>query len=106
MTAPFAFGAALARVRARFDAMLVERLAALRAAERDCANPVLRVAALSEAQSILHKIAGTAGSLGLPDLGAQARDSEYRVIACLERGGRDVNDALASIRKFIALAQG
>jgi len=39
---------------------------------------------LEEARNILHQIAGTAGTVGFPDLGAVAQQCEAQIIAHLE----------------------
>ncbi|MFD1341713.1 Hpt domain-containing protein [Litorisediminicola beolgyonensis] len=95
----------LARIRARFDALMHERLHALDHAAAQCPDPDQRAAALGEAHAILHTIAGTAGSLGLPELGDRAGQSEIRVRSCLRGGGSDWPAAVAAICDFVALAR-
>lgn len=99
------FNEGLARIRARFDTLLHERLHALDHAVAQCPDPSRRDAALGEAHAILHTIAGTAGSLGLGELGDHAGRSELRVRSCLRGGGSDWPAAVAAICDFVALAR-
>jgi len=75
------------RIRARFLDMLEQRQRAL--AEHALAaweGSTLQVINdnLAEARTILHQIAGTAGSLGFDDLGTVARDNELAIDAHLD----------------------
>lgn len=77
----------LDRVRLRFLDLLVERKIsiaqhALAAWDGETAEDIN--AHLESARSILHQIAGTAGTVGYPDLGATAQHCEAQIIAHVE----------------------
>ncbi|MBD3662601.1 Hpt domain-containing protein [Sulfitobacter aestuariivivens] len=77
----------LERVREKFLGLLAERRSAIALhtlAALDAHSPAETEAELLEAQNILHKIAGTAGSLGFDTLGNEARASEEAIIATLQ----------------------
>lgn len=83
----------LERVRTRFLSMLADRQEmiashALAAWEEDTLDGIN--GNLAAAQSILHQIAGTAGSLGFPELGQSARDCENEIIEHLEGPDADL----------------
>ena len=97
--------AILARVRQRFDAMLAGRLATLDAALARVQDPAARHAALIEARTVLHHIAGSAGSLGLPRLGAEARACEQAIDGWISHGTPDWPRLREGIMGFAALAR-
>ncbi|MDG1169400.1 MAG: Hpt domain-containing protein [Sulfitobacter sp.] len=77
----------LDRVRDRFLTMLEDRKTniashAIAAWEADCVEDIC--AHLAAAQSILHQIAGSAGSLGFAALGDSARHCENEIISHLQ----------------------
>ncbi|EAR50326.1 hypothetical protein OG2516_07263 [Oceanicola granulosus HTCC2516] len=95
---------ALIRLRAGFLRVHVERhdrmeeiLAAARAGEASSDD-------LSEAQTILHRIAGAAGSLGLAPLGDAARETELVFIAVLEDGQGEVQECITALDWFLGLS--
>lgn len=74
------------RIKIRFLSLLVERQTAiahhaLGAWESD--DVAARLTHLTEAQSLLHQIAGSAGSLGFGPLGQDARECEHEIIECI-----------------------
>ncbi|WP_299028216.1 Hpt domain-containing protein [uncultured Sulfitobacter sp.] len=77
----------LDRIRDRFLALLEDRKTiiaqhALAAWDGETAEEIN--ANLEDARSILHQIAGTAGTVGYPELGATAQQCEAQIIAHLE----------------------
>ncbi|WP_371229288.1 Hpt domain-containing protein [Roseovarius sp. 2305UL8-3] len=77
----------LARIRARFLDMLDQREQRLSQAiriARATSSRGERIAALTECQEILHKLAGTAGSVGLPEIGKKARRCEEAIFEHLD----------------------
>ncbi|NNE51170.1 MAG: Hpt domain-containing protein [Sulfitobacter sp.] len=83
----------LDRVRARFLDMLVprhEQIAAHAVAAWDGETVEEINGNLAAAQAILHQIAGTAGSLGLVDLGAKAHACENEIIDHLKGPDADL----------------
>lgn len=77
----------LERIRDRFIEMLEDRKAmiaqhALAAWDGETAEEIN--ANLENARNILHQIAGTAGTVGFPDLGTTAQQCEAQIIAHLE----------------------
>lgn len=74
----------LEKIRERFVALLSERKAliaqhALAAWDGETAEEI--VENLEAAKSVLHQIAGTAGTVGFPELGASAMQCEAEIIA-------------------------
>ena len=96
--------AGLAKVRARFLIELEKRRAVLNYAYGRLDNDAARAEAIEEICSIAHKIAGTAGTLGFGDLGAQAATTEDAIRQHLD--GQAVDDATirAEIIQLIDLA--
>lgn len=95
----------LDRIRARFLEMLVERLGEI---DRLCDSTVSGLSprdALEQVQMILHKIAGTAGTLGMGTLGETARTGENTIIAFLGSGGPPKEQVYRSVADFIILAE-
>lgn len=95
----------LERIRARFMDMLVERLNEI---DRLCDPAVSGLSprdALEQVQMILHKIAGTAGTLGLTVLGDTARTGENTIIAFLGSGAPPKEKVYRSVADFILLAE-
>lgn len=77
----------LDRIRDRFVDLLEERKTriaqhALAAWDGETAEEIN--ANLEQARSLLHQIAGTAGTVGYPDLGTCAQQCEAQIIAHLE----------------------
>jgi HPt (histidine-containing phosphotransfer) domain-containing protein len=73
----------MARVRARFIGMLQDRqetIAGHAVAAWDARSVEDISGHLRAAQAVLHQIAGTAGSLGFPDLGTKAHVCENEII--------------------------
>lgn len=76
-----------AALRAKFMLILDERQAAIATHTMDAWNAETaeaKVASLELARAILHKIAGTAGTFGLPDVGAAAFACEGLIDAHLD----------------------
>ncbi len=97
----------LSRIRNRFLSTLVEREAEIeqaRAKLRDANHAPLP--ALLSAESILHKIAGSAGTLGLAELGAAARHCEEVIIDYREQGKGSVRDMANLLDQFLELSRG
>ncbi|MFD2740262.1 Hpt domain-containing protein [Sulfitobacter aestuarii] len=83
----------LERIRARFVLMLSNRQAqiaehALSAWDGETLEDIN--GNLAAAQAILHQIAGSAGSIGLPELGRSARDCELAIARHLEGPDADL----------------
>jgi HPt (histidine-containing phosphotransfer) domain-containing protein len=81
------------RVRGRFLDMLEQRQSAIAAhalAAWDGSSLEDINGNLAAAQAVLHQIAGSAGSLGFPDLGKAARHCETEIIAHLEGPDADL----------------
>ena len=81
------------RIRARFVELLDTRKThiaqhALAAWDGECTDVINTN--LQEAQNILHQIAGTAGTVGYPSLGATAQQCEAQIIAHLEGAYADL----------------
>ena len=81
------------RIRARFIDLLGVRLVEIDALCTDETDPRDMADRLKGAQTILHQIAGTAGTLGYTDFGDCARRCEEMIIAHLD-GGRPRLDAI------------
>ncbi len=90
----------LDRIRTRFLDMLQDRQSAiaehaLTAWESDSLEEIN--GSLASARTILHQIAGTAGSLGFNDLGTQARTCEVEIDAHLNGPDADLAICPASL---------
>lgn len=99
----------IARIRARFVEMLEDRqkeIAASALAAWDATSAAYINENLGNARAILHQIAGSAGSLGLVELGDTARSCEEDIIDHLEgpNAGSDTcpDGLIASMDAFIA----
>ncbi|MCB1342107.1 MAG: Hpt domain-containing protein [Pseudooceanicola sp.] len=95
----------LERIRARFLDMLVERLGDI---DRLCDPELSGLGpreALEQVQAILHKIAGTAGTLGMTQLGDTARNGENTIISYLGTGKPGNEAVYRSVAEFIILAE-
>ena len=95
----------LERIRARFITMLVERLDEL---EQLCDNMYADtpdVAALEMSKNILHKIAGSAGTLGMTTLGDAARTCENQIISFLDSSQPGLEHIFDSLGEFAELAE-
>lgn len=100
MTAQAALIPGLERIRARFLDMLVDRLTEI---ETLCEEP--STDSLRQSQQILHKIAGSAGTLGLQDLGETARVCETRIIEFLDTGNMELSQVYQSLGDFAEIAE-
>jgi hypothetical protein len=94
----------LDRIRLRFVELLNTRKGdiaqfALAAWDGETADDINRN--LESARSILHQIAGTAGTVGYPDLGATAQQCEAQIIAHLEGDYADLAICPGEIIWFI-----
>ncbi|MCB1379401.1 MAG: Hpt domain-containing protein [Alphaproteobacteria bacterium] len=95
----------LERIRTRFLDMLSERLTEI---DRLCDPSVSGLSprdALTQVQMILHKIAGTAGTLGMNDLGDKARAGENVIIDFLGSGGAAKHQVYRTVASFIIHAE-
>lgn len=95
----------LERIRLRFLDMLVERLSDLERLCREMAKDDPQSNALRELQSIMHKIAGSAGTLGLQDLGDTARICENQIIDHLDTGTTVLPEIYQSLGEFAEKAE-
>lgn len=102
----------LEKIRVRFLSLLGERQAvvahhALAAWEGTGPNEVRHH--LEAAQSTLHQIAGSAGSLGFDSLGHAARDCENEIIAHLEGVDRNIAlfpvEIMTKLDAFVSLSR-
>lgn len=101
MTAAADLAPGLERIRARFLEMLDERLTEMERLSKDPSRE-----SLLASQLILHKIAGSAGTLGLADLGERARICENQIISHLDSGAPRLRRVYRSLGRFAAEAEG
>ncbi|MGO4915031.1 Hpt domain-containing protein [Pseudogemmobacter sp. W21_MBD1_M6] len=94
----------LERIRARFLVILAERQQELETLRDAMNRPEHCKAALKQAQFILHKIAGTAGTLGFPEFGAQARTIENQIIRHLDNAAPDLPLIVGNLDQFLDLS--
>jgi diguanylate cyclase (GGDEF)-like protein len=73
----------LQALRNDYAARLPAEIASLRELVKDLTNPDMEWAALNQLSQKLHKLAGSAGSFGFPDLGKQAKKLELQAQAWL-----------------------
>jgi len=74
------------RIKTRFLSLLAERQTAIARhalAAWESGDATERLTHLTEAQNLLHQIAGSAGSLGFAPLGQTASECEHEIIACI-----------------------
>jgi len=95
----------IARIRARFVGMLGDRLSELESLVAGGNGIVPEPAALNDAKAILHKIAGSAGTLGLQDLGEAARTCENDIICYLDTGAPGLPKIFNDLGDFAELAE-
>lgn len=95
----------LDRIRARFIAMLDDRLLQLGALGANAQSPAQLQANLLQSLNILHKIAGSAGTLGLAQLGDRARACEDQIICHLANGEPDLAEIRRQIDAFADMAR-
>ncbi|KIN70332.1 hypothetical protein Z945_3708 [Sulfitobacter noctilucae] len=102
----------LERIKLRFLDLLEERssiIANCTLAAWDTPDAAVASSELSQAQSILHQIAGSAGSLGFAALGQNARKCEEAIVRHLaEAGQSDANVPVAIIDdlgQFVLMSQ-
>lgn len=101
-----------AALRTKFMSVLDERQAEIASHVMDAWNAETaeaKVASLSSARAILHKIAGTAGTFGLSDVGAAAFACEGLIDAHLNNPeGADLScppEILIEVDDFVALCE-
>ncbi|WP_417770426.1 Hpt domain-containing protein [Stappia sp.] len=96
----------LGSVRDRFVAILDERLDALEVLRDALEQEETRVSALEDIRFIVHKIAGTAGTLGFEHVGTLAARTETRIDECLEQcaGASHWDSAAADLDDFMEVA--
>jgi HPt (histidine-containing phosphotransfer) domain-containing protein len=94
--------ATLAPIRARFVLLLQERQSTIQQ-KLDIAfeDPKQAEPALSDIEAVLHKIAGTAGTLGFDELGEKARQTEYLIIGLNGEQGDRRRDVYLEIITFL-----
>lgn len=73
-------------VRDRFISLLDERLDELDILREQIAQDVKHADAFAQIQFITHKIAGTASTLGFPEIGQEASNTENTIIAHIKSG--------------------
>lgn len=93
------------RIRARFLEMLDERLRLIDALFGASETGFPTTDTLKRTQEVLHKIAGTAGTLGMPALGESARECEEMILSHVEVGAPDVGNILRSLGRFVDEAE-
>lgn len=93
---------ALAKVRQNFLTVLVDRERILVAALDNLMLERTRTEALAEIESVTHKIAGTGGALGFPELGIMARDVEEAVMSSRQTGQPRLDILAGMVSTFIS----
>ncbi|KAB7613770.1 Hpt domain-containing protein [Amylibacter sp. SFDW26] len=88
-------------IRARFVSLLYNRLDALEDLRSDMEIPELRDNALNEACFIVHKTAGSAGTLGFKDLGKYAIQAETHIKLYQKDNTQDFKTVLNHIDHFL-----
>lgn len=98
-----------AALKAKFMAILAERQADVASHAMDAWNAETaddKIASLTSARAILHKIAGTAGSFGLPEIGAAASTCECMIDDHLDAPGSEgepcPTEILIAIDEFVS----
>lgn len=93
---------AIARVRAKFLVMLEDRVAVVQA----CITARTRDAEdLELALFVVHKVAGSAGTLGLPNLGGVAQTCEAQLLRDKQLGGGITLAGYRDLERFVEYAQ-
>ena len=95
----------IGRIRARFLDMLPDRLNELEEFFTEMQEDSLDMEALDQSQGILHKIAGTAGTLGLQELGDMARTCENNIVGLMKNGTPDLEQVFIDLGRFFAIAE-
>jgi HPt (histidine-containing phosphotransfer) domain-containing protein len=95
---------ALEQFRAQFAASLPERLAEARERLASCRAAPGDDERLRALHRVLHRLAGSAGTFGMPDLGAASRAIEEELEVLLEQPARTRADFDATGRAIAALA--
>lgn len=93
------------RIRQRFLEMLEDRLDSLEDAMVEFEFPGTGRASLSRAQMVLHKISGSAGTLGFERLGDSARHCEDGIISHLKSGHPTLDTLYRDIGDFATQAE-
>ncbi|MBV7377674.1 Hpt domain-containing protein [Maritimibacter dapengensis] len=89
---------AIGRVRGRFLDLLRERLVVIQSCmSARSSDP----AELEQALFVVHKVAGSAGTLGLPNLGEVARTCEEQLLRDLHAGGTISGMGFAYLERFV-----
>ena len=78
----------LRKLREQFRAQMPARLDALKAAVSSLPTVNDQTAALEEFHRLVHSLAGTAGTFGLPEIGVRAREIEQYIVRLVERKHR------------------
>lgn len=81
--------AGLDAIRARFLGVLNERLDRMEMHGMDLGDPATRLPALQAIGADAHKLAGTAATLGYPELGAMARSVDVTILEILSSNGAE-----------------
>ena len=92
----------LRKLREQFRTQMPERLDALRAAWSSVLVADDQPAALGEFHRLIHSLAGTAGTFGLPEISRRAREIEQRVVQLVEQGGPAVPADAENITRGLA----
>ena len=90
----------LARVRARFLDMMPARLQEIESACFETKDPYAARQGLNKAQTILHQIAGSAGTLGFARFGDEARRVEELIVDYFKDGEPSADLILIDLRRF------
>lgn len=101
------FQAALVKVRDRFLSVLPERESSISSLLNEVERGGVCADCVDQAKFALHKIAGTAGTLGYGDLGraAAACEGELAVYCGTSEGSSELADKLRVVLDLIASAQ-
>jgi HPt (histidine-containing phosphotransfer) domain-containing protein len=76
-------------VRDRFLVLLAERHSKLQSLRKQLDEDDNNQDVLKQVQFIVHKIAGTAGTLGFPTLGELAANTETKILRCFSDGNTE-----------------
>ena len=100
---PADFQAAMERFRQEFATQLPARLQEARRLLDACRAAPADDERLRELHRCVHKLAGTAGTFGMPEVSLEARAIEGRLDALLARADRDAQDLEAAGEMLDAL---
>jgi len=90
----------LAEIRVRFVSLLCTRGETIQNAIGLIETERCARSALKDVQNELHKITGTAATLGFRDLGERARHFEERIENCPDHAGAELDELLAGLKEL------